>query len=130
MVRMYDTENDSIKNAFLDRVSSGSLDSVRDMMKKFKGKFSVNCTNPSGETPLIIAARRNDLPMVSYLLDECHADPNAKEPVFKRTAEFYAIKHGNQDMLALIRHVCDNTASITKSESSLSSQGLPPRRHS
>ncbi len=116
-MKTFDEEYEPIKNAFLERVSSGSLSGAQDIWKKFETKLNINCKNSSGETALIIAARRNDLPMFSYLLD-CGANPFAQEPVRKRTPQFYAKKHNNQEMLALIQETISNsTASISDSDS-------------
>ena len=116
--------NENLEKAFLDRVSDGSLDSVQYMMRGFDKQINVNRKNSSGETPLIIAAKRNDFKMVEYLLKVCHADPTIEEPRFRTTAESYALENNNVEMLNLIRSKYNNTPSVTDSEVSSSNTSI------
>lgn len=80
----------------------GFLDGAQLLLLR---KAQVDATNNSGETPLLLAVRQRDLPMVRFLLTE-GADPNKKDTVTGQSARDHATRDGrSQAILKLMDEI-------------------------
>ena len=89
--------SDVYKSSLLHHAARyGWLDVVIELATKYK--CDVNCKDEIGDTPLHDAARKDQLEVMKYLINEQHCDPMTRSNYLNNTPLHYACDNGHLDI--------------------------------
>jgi ankyrin repeat protein len=96
----HETTTVRTKVPLVDLVYMGQMNAVKDLIEKLGSRLDINEKDKSGNFAAMMAAERNDLPMLKLLADN-GADLSLTDGR-GRSVKGWAMKHNNSEMLELI----------------------------